>query len=521
MFLVGMSWSIAFPIMTIKFLFQSKIVIGESVASLTTLLYPANPNSTADIFCSTLILVTVVIVPVLAVTLSTIVQCCDKNRTSPILYGFAKFTSLVADWSLVDVFAVALLTSLFAFASFSILRASAPWGFYCVLMAAMSAYEVIKAVQTSFMDAPGSSAGYVAVSAGGIEMTSMPEAIEGGDDSDTSVVHNDELGDAESQSRIKRRHGGKDYSPVDGIHEGVAPHENPIILKSTIVSVIVTIFRRLGLPFFILKALGWGIFFFIWFINSSGGSLDLESLSSTLRSNIPFVSSSIQSAVPYGVGMCKDLFSSENVTGQTTDNNTCIDKPYLHYEKHTTYEVLARWMSGFKNVTVTDMYLSIPSEKTFSLTVNGRFDTIKLSLFLGQCLGKFFSTQESNTTQLPVCSGVFDRVHSWNNVTWSIEVDAVCSQTQPFVRDIKVDQVRLGNELKIEEEIAFGIKIPLDSMSAEFTNGIRESIQPLLIQKRGWIPWGPRMYDLPGLLSHLVELNNNGDQFVCPAPTNR
>jgi len=549
MFLVGMAWAIAFPILSIKILFQSKIVIGESVASLMTFLNPINPQSTSDVFCSTLVLVTVVVIPILSVTLSAIIQCCDKNRTSPVLYGFAKFTSLMADWSLVDVFAVALLTSLFAFASFPILRASAPWGFYCVLMAAMSAYEVIKVVQTSFMDAPGSSAGYQQVTGahastaagGNLEMITLSESL----DEEFGVVPIDDVSDSSSTEakspKVKRRYyGGKDYSPVGGGPGGEFPQPTaPPVLKSTIVNVIVTIFRRLGLPFFILKALGWGIFFFIWFLNSTGASLDLASLSSTLRSNIPFVSSAIKEAVPYGVGICEDLVSSEGVgsdlfivsntstTGGVAPagKSTCIDKPYLHYEKHTTYEVLARWMSGFKNVTVTDMYLSIPEEKTFSLIVSGQFDEIKLSLFVGQCLGNIFSSDDDEgeeAKKIPQCSSIFDSVHAWNNVTWSIEVDAVCSPTVPFVQNIHVDEVNLGKELTIEEEIAFGISVPLDSMSAQFKDGIKQAIQPLLVQKNGWIPWGPKMYDLPGLLSHLVELNvdNHGGsvEFTCPRP---
>ena len=514
MFLVGIAWSIGFPILTVKFLFQSKIVIGESVASLMSFMMDASSPtaSLTDKVCSLLIITTVVVLPVIAVTLSVIIQCCDKNRSR--LYGFAKFTSILADWSLVDVFAVALMTSLFAFASFSVLRASAPWGFYCVLMAAMSAYEVIKAIQTSMLDAPGSTGGYQQVSPGVTVPTAselVPFPSKSSDDGiysdDSGSVHHDDEAPADIELRT-RRHRGSDYSPISIEPDRPPSPSRQVVLKSSFVTVLVTIIKRLGLPFFMLKAIGWGIFFIVWFMNSGGGSLDLSSLSSTLRSNIPVVTTAIKEAVPFGIGMCKDLGVPKTAK--------CIEKPYLHYEKHTTYEVLARWMSGFQDVVVTDMYLSIPDDEKFSLVVRGEFSEIKLSLFVGQCLSSIFDSHSDNKT-IPVCSPVFDRVHAWRNVTWSIDVEADCNPSSPFVRNIHVDEIVLGNELKIEEEIAFGFSVPLDDMGEEFKQGIKESIEPLLTAKAAWIPWGPRMFDLPGLLSHLVDLNADGGRtFRCP-----
>ena len=539
MFLVGIAWSIGFPILCVKFLFQSKIVIGESVASLMSFMMDASSPtaSITDMFCSLLIVATVVVIPTISVTLSVILQCCDRNKSR--LYGFAKFTSLLADWSLVDVFAVALMTSLFAFASFSILRASAPWGFYCVLMAAMSAYEVIKAIQTSMLDAPGSTAGYRPVSPGITIPTAselVPYPAKSSDDgiySDDSGVYNDEEnggGIVNEKTPIElrtRRYKGADYSPVsdtsgdDEHYRSSSQHHHSqgggqqVVLKSNMITVIVTIIKRLGLPFFMLKAIGWGIFFLVWFMNSGSGSLNLDSLSSTLKSNTPFVTSAIREAGPFGIGMCLDMKEKLHPVSDAK----CIEKPYLHYEKHTTYEVLARWMSGFQQVTVNDMYLSIPSDEKFALVVQGEFSLIKLSLFVGQCLASIFG-DDTDDTKIPKCSSVFDRIHEWKNVTWSIDVEADCNSVSPFVRNIHVDEVLLGNELKIEEEIAFGFSVPLDNMGEEFKQGIKQSIEPLLTAKSGWIPWGPRMFDLPGLLSHLVDLNVDGGSFTCPKKPN-
>jgi hypothetical protein len=234
------------------------------------------------------------------------------------------------------------------------------------------------------------------------------------------------------------------------------------------------------------------------------------------------VSNALTSALPYGIGMCDNLAEVEKVSW--ADNGPkCISKPYLHYEKHTAYEVLARWLSGLHKMSLTDMAISVPEPNRFALSVSGRFDEIQLSLFVGQCLGSLFSSDDDN--KLPACSKVFDSIHKWANVTWSIQVEADCNSAKPYVRNISVDDVEIHNPMKIEEEIAFGFSLPIDDMSEEFRKGIKESIQPILARTDGWIPWGPRKFDLVTLLSHLVELNVDSHggtiQFKCPSVRQR
>lgn len=497
MFVVGLSWAIGFPILAVKFLFQSKIVIGESIASLSSFLN-LHAATFEDVFATSVVGVTCIVVPVVVVSLSCIVQCCDAERSSRIFYSIAKFTSFLADWSLIDVFAVALLTSLFSFASFSVIRTVAPWGFYCVLMAAMSAYEVVKAVQVSLVG--GGSGGYSRLSQDGlgeVEMAPVP---------------------IETSPHRRKRSGSAGASPKQTAT--TETKRTTVVLNSGFLHVIITIVKRLGLPFFMLKALGWAIFFIIWWMNSGAGSLDINSLSSTLRSNTPLVESALQTSLPAAIGMCDHY---HNAVGNTTDSDkaACVLKPYLHYEKHTAYEVLARWLSGFDKVKLTDMYIAVPTEGKLSLNVRGAFESVKLSLFIGQCLGQWFSSDDER--QIPVCSSVFDDVHEWTNITWSLEVEADCSVAAPYVRNIVVDEIVLDSQMKIEQDLGWGFSVPLEDLGEKFKAGIRDSIQPLLAKKEEWIPWGPKQYDLTSLLSMLVELNADSLggtlQFTCPKPT--
>lgn len=520
MFFFGIGWSLGFPILAVKFLFQSKIVIGESVASLSTFLLPSLSEVAGgeSVFISWIVSTTVVIVPVVVVFLSVVVQCCLCGRRA--LGGLMRF---LADWALLDVFAVSLLTSLFAFASFSVIRTSAPWGFYCVLMAAMSAHEIAgrpnAAADAAVRDKPTAAYHPVAMQEFNMEVDTKEQTVESDEEAEMGP-----FGPVSPTSRSRRHNSTRQKRGYSSLQEEVeslspvSPTRRPVVFVQSggILHILVTITRRLGLPFFILKALGWAIFFLVWFLNSGAASLDLTSLSETLRSNAPLVTAALHTSLPFGVGMCSSIVPSVN------DTSSCINKPYLHYEKHTAYEILARWMSGFPAVAVTDMQISVPVEKKFLLSVSGKFDEIKLSLFIGQCLSSFFGP---DSDQIPVCSKMFDSIHTWKNVNWSISVRADCSDKAPYVRNIMVDAVQVHNSMTVEEEIAFGLSIPLDDLSEHFRDGIKESIEPLLTKKEGWIPWGTRQFDLVSLLSHLVELNveshGGSAQVSCPAPTTR
>jgi hypothetical protein len=368
-------------------------------------------------------------------------------------------------------------------------------------MAAMAAYEVVKAVQVSLTG--GQSGGYRRLSQDGF------------DDSGTEIEMTDAVAETSSPHR-RRRSGSESSSPKQQV---VTTKRATVVLHSGFVHVIITIIKRLGLPFFMLKALGWAIFFIVWYMNSGAGTLDVKSLSSTLRSNMPLVESALQTSLPAAVGVCEHF---RNVTNMTT--RSCVDKQFLHYEKNSAYEVLARWLSGFDGVKLTDMYIAVPVRNKLSLNVKGIFDSVKLSLFIGQCLGGWFSSEEEAETVRPIprCSSVFDEIHEWRNITWSIEVEADCAAASPYVRNIVVDEIALDSQMKIEQEIGWGLSVPLDDLGDKFKQGIRDSIQPLLAKKEEWIPWGPKQYDLTTLLSKLVELNadslGGSLEFTCPKP---
>lgn len=334
------------------------------------------------------------------------------------------------DWAQLDVFALALTTSVFIFNSFgTILRATVPWGFYSTLMAGMAFWEVSSKMSPPF-----------------ITPNSNYEAVE--------------------------RHEGEDLE--DSVEE------DDLFSEVTLFGNFFKLVRGLGVPFFLLKAAGWAVFFAVWYSNSSRSPLNLYEINSTLRSNLPLVTAALSEAVPDSIGGGK-----------------------LHYDKGTATEILARYLDGLKTVKVENMEI-YSGKGALTMRVSGSFDKIQLSLFIGQCLTPDNFFRESNV--IPVCDKVFDSLHSWQKVRWSLQVSASCSPMKPFVRDLKLAQVTVDTPMDIKEKF-LGVEINVDDLSKRFKEGIQATLQPLMENNEQWIPWGEKKFDLMSLLSHVVSLN--------------
>ena len=431
MFTAGFIWSLALPVLTVRYVFQSKIVFAESSLSLLGVIKSINASGNSPV--AALFLILVCLAPIIRFW-----------RGFQLLWRGGKIRANFGDWAQLDVFALALTTSIFIFNSFdAILRATVPWGFYSTLMAGMSFWEISSKLAPPFIT-PGYN--YLPV-----------------------VSRDSESSDAEDGP-----------NPPERSHSGLSSF-----------GVVLRVVQGLGLPFFILKAAGWAIFFAVWYLNSSRSPLNLREINSTLTSNLPLVTVALADVVPNQVGGGK-----------------------LYYEKGTATEVLARYLDGLKTVKVLNMEIE-SSKGDLVMRVSGSFDKIQLSLFIGQCLtpDNFFREKQD----IPVCDQVFDSLHSWTDVKWSLQVNAACSSYKPFVRNLALAKVTVDTPMNITENI-LGMEVNVDDLGKRFKQGIQAALQPLMESKDQWIPWGEEKFDLMSLLSHVVSLNTYAgeDRIQCP-----
>jgi uncharacterized paraquat-inducible protein A len=421
MWLSGIIWSLLLPVLAIRFVFDSKLVVDESAFSLFQLWKEV---SECSVPLTLIFTITVLIIPSILFLAGT----RSFYKTGSFTGILTKQFDHLVEWAHMDMFGIALVTAVFVFNSFdNLLRSEVPWGFYAMLMVSMSSHELFKLSR------------------------------HGHDTSSPSYTAVDE--DLEATKRQQEEH------QLD--HQSFP-------------KLIAKIMQKLGITFFVIKAIGWAVFFLLWYINSGREGINLTVLNQTLTGNLPLVSQALSNYLPESIG-----------NGQ------------LFYEKKFPVEILARNMTGFKTSRILDMKLQVFPGDELQFDLHGIFDEISLSLYIGQCLTPFL-----NNAKIPICPKVFDNIHKWKDVKWTVKVKAQCNPVKPYVRELKLNSVTVDSSMIIKESLIGIIDLNVEDLSKRFKEGIENTLKPLIENNDSdWIPWGQQKYNLSGLLSHLINLN--------------
>ncbi|EER17670.1 hypothetical protein Pmar_PMAR023591 [Perkinsus marinus ATCC 50983] len=421
------------------------------------------------------------------------------------------------EWSQLDVFALALFITLFVFNAFSLLRAVAPWGFYCVLMAAMSGFELAKHDLPPMLRMAQHDL---------VEMDEIVCEEEGEEEEEQQQQTVVEPG----VIKHRREHSGSSSFSEERLRSRVDSVASTVtIAKSRRLGNccrgLVRIVQKLGLPFFVLKAIGWIIFFVIWWVNSGNARLDLAGVNETLLENAPLVTSGLRDFLPDMVGQCPPELPRPDI---------CRDIGPLYHDKSTVMEVLSRWLSGLRSVSVEELSLGVPRESELEMSIAGSFDELSMSLYIGQCItpdNLFRSTNDTMETNdgdgtkkkfgKPICSALWDKVYSWKQVGWGLIISASCNEEWPYVRNIAIKDVTLDQNLKISEQLVFGITINVDDLTTRFRDGFQKALMPYIVSKSPWIRWGADEYDMTELLNQLHFPNTLSSAWKSPAEPQR
>ncbi|KAF4676399.1 hypothetical protein FOL47_006313 [Perkinsus chesapeaki] len=489
MFVVGFVWALGWPILSVRFVFRQKIVVAENSLSLHDM--SRSMMDAGHLLPTVLLVVLVVWLPLCHITMVALLKAgCLPPQVGRVCAQLAQW---MWEWSQLDVFALALFITLFAFNAFGLLRALAPWGFYCVLMAAMSGFELAKHDLPPILRTADHEL---------VEVTEVDEdIIEDHTATTTGAIKHrrDHSGSSFSEERLRSR--------MDSVASTVT------IAKSRRLGDccrgLVRVIQKLGLPFFVLKAIGWIVFFVIWWMNSGNASLNLAGVNETLKDNVPLVTNGLRDFLPDMVGQCPQHLPSTDV---------CRDVGPLYHDKSAMMEVLARWLSGLRSVSVDELSLVVPDEGELEMSITGSFAELSLSLYIGQCItpDNLFRTTNTTTSSRngstlvePVCSALWDKVYSWQSVGWGLVVSASCNEEWPYVRNIAIKNVTLDQSLKISEQLVFGITINVEDLTTRFREGFQKALSPYIVSKAHWIKWGEDEYDMSELLNQLVSLNTN------------
>lgn len=326
----GIGWALFNSVLVVKVALRGSLTVSQSSLSIFGILFELLINArekdpltgletdfAPDAFTGALVIIFLgITIPVLFVLIKVFNFHSSTSRKK--LVGM-----LIHDWSMGDVMALGLFTTLISMNSFENLSAQAPEGlfsgFYFFLMYGLSCFDLFASFSPSSTDRA---------------TVSAPDSTE-----------------------------------LDHLPQSSLPLLEPEPLRKKI-------FSKLSGSFLMIKATGWGVFFLVWFIQAKLDPVDLDRINTALRANLGIINSALQSSLPQTVGNCTDPAAA--------NLQPCIGDAPLYYNKDR-YEVEARWVTGINTAHIDAIVLSSPVKSKLALSVAGALDHIPMSLAIGEC----------------------------------------------------------------------------------------------------------------------------------------
>lgn len=460
----GIAWAFFKSVLVVKVALRGSLTVSQSSLSILDMLVllffqsaDKDPITGAEnLFAldaavgGTVILVFGVAVPLLFVA----VKIFNVSLSSRKIVGM-----LIHDWSLGDVMTLGLFTTLVSLNSFDNLSAEAPEGFlsgfYFFLMYGLSCFDL----STSF-----------------------------------------NKHETETISSVQLETVGSSESPPSG-GEAEAPllASQPSDLRKKILS-------KLSGSFLLMKAVGWGTFFLVWFMQAGVHPFDLDKINTALRANLEIINSALGSSLPRTVGNCSDPGALNLLP--------CVGDAPLYYNKDR-YEVEARWLTGVNAARLEAIVLSAPVKNKLALSIAGAMESIPMSLAIGECF-----TPDVYVTGK--CDKIWDNTEACcgKNKRFNIVVIADCFEEFPFVRNITISKV--GIDPIVISVNVIGFKVDLEDVTEKVRGALTEVLQPY-VSSKAFIQWGDKdPLTLADLVNRIIKLNAGGmsseGRFTCPDP---
>ncbi len=469
--ITGIVWSLFRSVLVVKVALKGSLTVSESSLSvldiLIQLLFKSADKDpitgSENLFAwDAVIGACVILIPGIAVSLLFVaVKIFNVSFSSRKIVGM-----LIHDWSLGDVMTLGLFTTLLSLNSFENLSAEAPEGFlsgfYFFLMYGLSCFDL----STSFNKHDGE------------DSEDLPVLT----DTSTEVPPPS----VEAEAPLLATSGQQSSPSVD--------------LRKKLIS-------KLSGSFLVMKAIGWGTFFLVWFMQAGVHPVDLDKINTALRANLGLINSALTSSLPRTVGNCSDPGA--------LNLQPCVGDTPLYYNKDR-YEVEARWLTGVNTANLDAIVLSAPVKNKLALSIAGAMQSIPMSLSIGEC----FTPDVYITGN---CDKLWDNTDACcgSNKRFNIVVLADCFEDFPFVRNITISKV--GIDPIVISVSVIGFKINLEDVTEKVRAAITEVLEPY-VSSKAFIQWGDKdpPLTLADLVNRIIKLNAGGmsaeGRFTCPDP---
>lgn len=448
--IVGLLWALLSPVLIVKVALKGSLTVSQSSLSLLgvliELLFKSSDKDATtgaeDLVAFDAITggLVLLVFAICVPLLFLAIKAFAISCSSRKIFGM-----MIHDWALGDVMALGLFTTLISLNSFENLSAEAPEGimsgFYFLIMYGLSCFDL-------------------------------------------------------STSTINRS------STSGSSHEQISSSSEAPLLSPSSLSSGKAFISKLSGSFLLMKSVGWGVFFLVWFMHAGVNPVDIDKINTALRANIGIINSALQGSLPRTVGNCSDPGA--------LNLQPCIGNAPLYYNKDR-YEVEARWLSGVNTAEIEAIVLSAPVGGKLALSISGKMNDIPMSLAIGECF-----TPDVYVTG--TCDKLWDNTDACcgRNKHFNVVVVAECFEDFPFVRNISMSKVGL-DPIVISVSV-IGFKINLEDVTEKVRGSLEEVIRPYLSDK-AFIQWGDKdpPLTLADLVNKIIKLNS-GDRFTCPDP---
>ena len=448
--IVGLLWALLSPVLIVKVALKGSLTVSQSSLSLLgvliELLFKSSDKDATtgaeDLVAFDAITggLVLLVFAICVPLLFLAIKAFAISFSSRKIFGM-----IIHDWALGDVMALGLFTTLISLNSFENLSAEAPEGimsgFYFLIMYGLSCFDL-------------------------------------------------------STSTINRS------VPSGSSHEQISSSSEAPLLSPSPLSSGKAFISKLSGSFLLMKSVGWGVFFLVWFMHAGANPVDIDKINTALRANIGIINSALQGSLPRTVGNCSDPGA--------LNLQPCIGNAPLYYNKDR-YEVEARWLSGVNTAEIEAIVLSAPVGGKLALSISGKMNDIPMSLAIGECF-----TPDVYVTG--TCDKLWDNTDACcgRNKHFNVVVVAECFGDFPFVRNISMSKVGL-DPIVISVSV-IGFKINLEDVTEKVRSSLEEVIRPYLSDK-AFIQWGDKdpPLTLADLVNKIIKLNS-GDRFTCPDP---
>ena len=287
-------------------------------------------------------------------------------------------------------------------------------------------------------------------------------------------------------------------------------------------AILTGVAKSFSKPLVLVKAGICGLFFVLWAMSRFMPTpVTIHGIQEVFRKNLWFFTQRLQ-------GMMRHLNKYDKLTrGGRPLYHVCVGMKGAipcHEKGSKIVEVILRHVEGMNGAEIKDITLTA-SKGLVTMNVTAFFKKLSLSIFIGLCAnptairGVFTGFAMKDT---PSCGliNLFDKDHTYHNVSVTISITAPCHREYPFVKAINASDFVIHTPMAFELPLRthrladFGGFPSRIDKNEGVKAGMKMVAQSWIDADVPWLPLGDVMFTVTQLVNHVASMNTPDDSGV-------